>query len=297
MKIYNRKTVRNIVLAGCLLGGTELLYGGRWNQIHWAIYRDDMDALNRVLANGTENLEGIDEEGRTPLHLAVELRNRTAIQRLLQAGADLGGTELLHGGQWNQMHWAVYHGDMGAVNRILANGVRDLEGTDENGRTPLRLAVDLQNIAITQRLLQAGADVNTQDRRGKTPLMSATANGNLKIMEVLIRAGADVNLDLYAFYSYRSAPGDNHSHHLVTDSHPLGIAIIDINLLAVKMLLEAGALVNGPINRNTIPELIAQNRLTPNGRRELTSAQRQKMYEIINLLEIKFREQQQLSAH
>jgi ankyrin repeat protein len=309
MKTCTRKIVGNILLAGYLLGGTELLYGGRWNRIHWAVYRNNMDELDRILADDTENLEGVDEDGRTPLCLAVELRNRAAIQRLLQAGADLGGTELLYGGRWNQMHWAVYHDDMGAVNRILANGIRDLEGVDENGRTPLRLAVDLQNIAITRRLLQAGADVNTQDRKGKTPLMSATANGNLKIMEELIQAGADVNLALYAFFNHVFSPRpdvsladkialraeierrDNYSRHTVTDSHPLGIAIIDINLPAVEMLLKAGARVNGPINRDIIPKLIAQSRGVPNEIEALTPAQRIKMDAIIDLLQAKYREQ------
>jgi ankyrin repeat protein len=68
---------------------------------------------------------------------------------------------------------------------------------------PLHLAVDLQNTAIVQCLLRAGANVNTRDYNGKTPLMAATANGNLKIMEMLIKTGADVNLALYAFDSYR----------------------------------------------------------------------------------------------
>jgi hypothetical protein len=284
MKMYNKKTVGNIVFAGCLLMGTELLGNGQWNRIHWAIYRNDMNALDAALNARTENLEALDEFGRTPLNLAVELQNRDAIQRLLRAGADLGGPELLHGGRWNQMHWAVYHDDMGAINRILANGTRDLEGMDENGRTPLRLAVDLQRIAVIQRLLQAGAYVNTQDFKGKTPLMSATANGNLKIMEMLIQAGADVNLALYSFDFSRIVPGDNYSRHLVTDSHPLGIAIIDINLPAVEMLRGAGARINGPINPGTIPELIAQSRRTCNGVRDFTPAQRQNICKIINLL-------------
>jgi ankyrin repeat protein len=55
----------------------------------------------------------------------------------------------------------------------------DLEQRDENGLTPLLVAIcsglDTGNTQCIKALLDAGAKANTTDRNGRTPLMYATS--------------------------------------------------------------------------------------------------------------------------
>src|SRR5438445_7411013 len=57
----------------------------------------------------------------------------------------------------------------------------------------LHAAVRAGNLAETQKLLAAGADVNARDALGGTPLLDAAWAGNLEITNFLLSRGADVN--------------------------------------------------------------------------------------------------------
>ena len=49
------------------------------------------------------------------------------------------------------------------------------------------------DVALTDRLIRAGADVKAANRYGVTPLYLACVNGNAAIIERLLKAGADAN--------------------------------------------------------------------------------------------------------
>lgn len=65
--------------------------------------------------------------------------------------------------------------------------------TDEYVQTALISAVVKGNIALSEFLINNGADVNATDGFGETALMWAVTNGNAVLSEFLISNGADVN--------------------------------------------------------------------------------------------------------
>lgn len=66
---------------------------------------------------------------------------------------------------------------------------------DEEGRTPLHMAVFNGSEEIVQLLLSAGANPNAQDHKGVTALNTARSfNGLESICRLLISAGADPDL-------------------------------------------------------------------------------------------------------
>ena len=85
-----------------------------------------------------------DDNGKVPLHYAVEQRNVDAIRALLRAGAD--------------------------PNAHTKNGY---------GSTPLHYAARQGNIDAMRVLLQAGADSNARTKRGKTAFMRAAKHAFL----------------------------------------------------------------------------------------------------------------------
>ena len=99
------------------------------------------------------------------------------------------------------------------------------------GRTALHFARDR---CCIKSLLDAGADVNEPGPYGGTALIGAVCDGNTDSMKVLIKAGADVN----ATMCYR---GETLCYGVTALHHS---NFLTRNILAIKLLLLAGAKVN-----------------------------------------------------
>lgn len=73
-----------------------------------------------------------------------------------------------------EIHDAVLKHDLAAVERLLKKDALIVHARDFRDRkTPLYLAVQVADIAIVKRLLEAGADVNARDANGRTPFSRA----------------------------------------------------------------------------------------------------------------------------
>ena len=84
--------------------------------------------------------------------------------------------------------------DIKAVQDLI-NGGANVNEPDENGFTPLMIAVGKQNPKIVKALINAGANVNVVCKNGETPLMHVATKlcANPQIVKILLKAGADVN--------------------------------------------------------------------------------------------------------
>src|SRR4051812_29114232 len=86
----------------------------------------------------------------------------------------------------------VLHAQRPAVN--AANNA--VNAVEPDGTTPLHRAIYQDDLASTESLIRAGADVKAANRYGVTPLSLACINGNAKIIEMLLTAGVDANTTL-----------------------------------------------------------------------------------------------------
>ncbi|NWH57065.1 NFKB2 factor, partial [Geococcyx californianus] len=165
---------------------------------------------------------------QTPLHLAVITKQPQVVQLLLQARAD---PTLLDRYGNSLLHLALQTGDEEMLRTLLAHlgsaapyllclpnfhgllpvhlavktrssACLDLlvwKGADVNaverqgGRTPLHLAVEMENLNMATHLVKKlGADVNSRTFAGNTPLHLAAGLGSPTLTKLLLRAGADV---------------------------------------------------------------------------------------------------------
>uniref|UniRef100_A0A4W5KSG0 Uncharacterized protein n=1 Tax=Hucho hucho TaxID=62062 RepID=A0A4W5KSG0_9TELE len=91
----------------------------------------------------------------------------------------------------------------------LENRVCDVNHRDNAGYCALHEACARGWLAITQHLLEHGADVNCSAQEGTRPLHDAVENDHLEVVRLLLSYGADPTL---ATYSGRSVLRMTHSH-------------------------------------------------------------------------------------
>ena len=87
---------------------------------------------------------------------------------------------------------AIYHGDVQAVDRLIAAGA-NVRAANREGMTPLAMACLDGYLQIIDRLLKAGADPKQRGPNGETLLMFAARNGRVDVIARLLAAGAEVN--------------------------------------------------------------------------------------------------------
>jgi uncharacterized protein len=91
------------------------------------------------------------------------------------------------------LHWAVQLDDVATVDLLIQAGA-NVKTMNRYGATPLWIACTNGSAPMVDRLLKAGAEVNTVSADGETPLMIASATGNIEVMKALLKFSPDVNV-------------------------------------------------------------------------------------------------------
>ncbi|MGE4054593.1 MAG: ankyrin repeat domain-containing protein [Vicinamibacterales bacterium] len=159
--------------------------------LHWAVYQDDVDTV-RLLIGAGANVNAANRYGATPLWMASSEGNAGLVEVLLNAGANphaaaLGGEPVLLA--------AARAGSLEAVKAILERGPDVNAKEARHGQTALMVAAGGRepHPEIVQVLLEYGADVNVRAAAGLTPLLFAVRQGDLASTQLLVKAGANVN--------------------------------------------------------------------------------------------------------
>src|SRR5437867_3135003 len=90
---------------------------------------------------------------------------------------------------------AAMKGNRDAVRSLLQRKV-DVDAPQIDGTTALHWAVRLDDAAMAEMLIRAGANVSAANREGVTPMQLAALNGNAVIIRKLIATGANPNAPL-----------------------------------------------------------------------------------------------------
>ncbi len=176
-----------------------------YTPLHYAArYPCDPKSVHLLVKNGAD-VNAANRNKRTPLHfLCVETRNNE-VELLLQKGANVNAKDCKGRTPLNNL---IDYGDRwphiaSTIKVLVENGA---EAKEEYGKTALH-QVYSRNIgfevwpAITDVLIENGADVNSKDDDGKTPLQAISSNAYIyqrgetiqETVKKLIENGADVN--------------------------------------------------------------------------------------------------------
>jgi ankyrin repeat protein len=117
-------------------------------------------------------------EGNTPLNVAIKQANYAAVRQLLQQGADPN----IRNNEGNTpLNVAVKRGNAVTIVAALLQHGADPNIRDNEGNTPLNVAVKRYYGygSVITLLLQHGADPNIRDNEGNTPLTVASHHGKI----------------------------------------------------------------------------------------------------------------------
>ena len=157
---------------------------------HIVIGLEEVD-LHQQLRMNKNDIGVPDSFGRSPLHWAVIMGNSTAIEILLEHGANANSVDKE---QMTPLHDAYLApvSSQAQCGQILLDAGAKVDAIDFWERTPLRIAVGYPGISLgfLNVLLEKGADVNRNDIYSQSPLLKSI-RGREATLQLLLNYGAD----------------------------------------------------------------------------------------------------------
>ena len=134
------------------------------------------------------------DDGTTALRIAVQKNEASTATLLLQAGADIDGTER----SGNPLTIAAQFGHVETVAALIDAGAwLDAYSPEPIDATPLLMAAAKGHVLVVQQLLDAGARIDLENSKGIVPHMGATLEAlrgqgsrSVEVVQMLLSAGA-----------------------------------------------------------------------------------------------------------
>ncbi|KAK5638464.1 hypothetical protein RI129_012759 [Pyrocoelia pectoralis] len=185
--------------------------------LHLAIKRDHYEIAQLLLAKGADANIG-DNVGSTCLHSATSAENDRIVMALLKHGVNAGLanksgetpmsqalrlgygsivplllTKVPAGSNSAVLFSAVAKGEVHTVKKLIDDDSLDINMRDEEGNTPLLLALANCRIGVIDYLLSKEVDVTVSNNNGFTGLHYAVELGDLRIMRQLLQRGCEID--------------------------------------------------------------------------------------------------------
>ncbi|MFC2162030.1 ankyrin repeat domain-containing protein, partial [Acidobacteriota bacterium] len=143
----------------------------RRNPVLMAGYNGHQDVVKFLLESGAI-FNYVDDRGYSPLRWAAVRGNKDVVELFVSSGAKIS------------IHEAAACGHIGFIDKGLSAG-EDINGLNQDGRTPLHQTVYSGNLETIEYLIKKGADVNAKSSNNETPLDLAVESERQEIADVL----------------------------------------------------------------------------------------------------------------
>lgn len=217
-----------------------------------AVARGDSAQVKSLLSSGAYDVNEMDGDKNTCLHLAAALDHLNVAQILIERGANLNARDC----NWlTPMHRACRNNNDSIV-KLLLEHEADVTMKDKEWITPLHVCAANNSLECVKLFASKLTNLDASDRSGATALHHAALNGNCDMINFLIAMGCSVNVFdkksrrpmHYAASTDNSdairiliASGANIDAQDRTLKTPLHFAAASGSITAVQTLLDHGA--------------------------------------------------------
>lgn len=163
--------------------------------LHAAAAKGDVAAIERAVRGGAA-LDAVDPQQRTPLHVAIFMKQHEAARALLRLGADPNRLEF---GRYDIITIAAVANDLPGLKIALEGGGNPRAITSVYDGTALIAAAHLGHAEVVRMLIAAGAPLDHVNNLGWTALMESIVLGDggtahTDTLAALVKAGANVDI-------------------------------------------------------------------------------------------------------
>ncbi len=209
--------------------------------LHIAAEKDLSDIAAVLLSRGA-SVDLKDKEGKTPLMLAVEHNAIKTIPLLVQYKASL----FMKDKKGRSPFQTALDQNPSLLPLLVTKD--NIGSTDQEGNTPLHWAASRGSVALVQKFLALGADPSQRNKAGLTPadlaLQFPQSASHAEIAWDLFRKGAPVPLQNDLVYFGRAGIADDVSLPLDLGTTPLHYAAAHGQTGIVEFLVKKGAVVD-----------------------------------------------------
>ena len=226
--------------------------------LHLATKNGQVSLIKNLLKTKVD-INALNAEGLSPLHLAVIEGNIEVTNLLISEGANIE----IKDSKWGSspLLYACQNGRTKLVQMLLQNGA-NINSKSYDGSTAIHFAAQSGKTDLVIFLQQMGFDINSQNDSQQTPLMFAIMADDINAVTLLISLGADVDhgrnclkpTPLHCAASFKSGQQDKiiqilihrgahiHAQCGVTLTTPLHTNILNNgSIKSARVLLENGA--------------------------------------------------------
>ncbi|KAM0261249.1 hypothetical protein ACHAPA_009887 [Fusarium lateritium] len=152
-----------------------------------AIVQGNEQQISGLISQGA-NINGSNEDGRTPLRCAIRCDQAAAARLLLSSGVKTSKS-------WSGLPPLFQAASKGSLNvaQVLLEFGSDIHSKAASGQPHLVDVVNKGNVAGIGFLLASGAAADTKDITGQQIIVTAAKKGNIELVRLLIDHGADIN--------------------------------------------------------------------------------------------------------
>jgi E3 ubiquitin-protein ligase mind-bomb len=143
------------------------------------------DNVRRILSQFPGQAD-IKVQNRTALQVAAHQGHQQIVALLLAAGAK---SEITDDDGDTAYHYAAYGNQPAVMELLLKKSTAAMNTVNSNSRTSLHVAVCKEHVECVRVLLAYKCNVNTQDNEGDTPLHDAVNKDNNAIVNMLVQCG------------------------------------------------------------------------------------------------------------
>lgn len=183
-KLGNQEIIQSLLDAGADVNATDK--EGK-SVLVYSVLAKKVETAKFLISNGAD-ASIRDDENRTALDYANALGLPYFIA---DVSIDNAGETDAYGNTY--LHQSCFNGQSEVVKVVLGKGEVDINAVNNDGETPLFVAVSRDNIYVSELLLNAGALPDKSTNEGFAPIHAAALNSNERMVELLIKHGADIN--------------------------------------------------------------------------------------------------------